>query len=482
MASSVPFGDDLMPAFRTLSKFVEPHGKVLLLVALAFNTTIIPPQATTPAILLAGAYLLGSFKDLALPSDATTAVASLPSLLEPLAALQTVFKRLGRYFKIGLLISLACYLPIQYGNPLLFQPWIYCLLFATVAAVGTFAPTAKFYGPLRFGYFEYTDFFTQAFQLLTNTWLYVAVFLLFSPAVFPYGVLGLVGVILGAWVHVFRAYHKQLRIITDEASEEVSRAQYSLSTIQKDRNLVRDYEQHVLQAAATARQDAIHANAVKISDFFDCAAKAWAALDEVTQPANDTVNAAGRMIVEAQELEDIPDEDQEDVQARATYLRETAEKVKVEAEHALYKLKVAQQGVRASENAVKVDRQARAEAESNAAAAVKSAKEISTKVMDLLTTELQLAKKAAKVSRLTGQAVATATDGKMAKARELNASAKELAKTMETEESPAWVVVSAANKALHGWLGSNRKASQEPRYSDWEGSTEFITQAGPSRH
>ncbi|KAM0430106.1 hypothetical protein ACHAPT_006112 [Fusarium lateritium] len=473
MASS--FEHDFIPALGVLSKFIEPHAKALLLLVFVMKgffdlptwSTLIALPAAVPAFLVAATYFW-----------ATSSLGSLASLVEPFKAFQAISTHVGTYFRVGALISLVCYIPIYYDIPLAFQPWIYCVFIALVATIGSFAPTSKFYGPLRFGYFEYSKYILPIYQFLVGSWVYLAVFVFFSPWLLPFAGLGLATTLLAAWVYIFRQYRKQLQAISDDVSQKVSCTQRAVTALHEYMAAARGYEQEMLRGAGSMREIAVQANAVRVSDFFDVAAKAWASLEQVTAPVRAAEEKAQALISAAEDVEDVdkPGEDDEegdggDLQLLAKYLSSSAQEAKDKASEVVVRLEVAQQAIRASKNAVEYDSLARADAESNASHAATAAQSLGTRVVDLFTREFEVTQGSDEVSGLAKQAVATATDGKMAKARELCGAVGVAADKVDALRVEARKMIDLAQEDLLTWLQSSRRGSRSVRYSDWEGST-----------
>lgn len=372
--------------------------------------------------------------------------------------------------------------------PLAYQPWIYCLFIALVATVGFFAPTPKFYGPLRFGYFEYSQHFTVVSEFIVNSWIYVAIALLFFPWLLPMAGFGLAVTLLAAWVYVYREYRRQVQTVSNIVSVNVSRTQRTVTVIRGYLAAARGYELEILRGAASMRKIAMQANAIRVSDFFDVAAKAWASLDQVTQPVETANEKALALISAADDVEDADkpgeggygygdgDEDGDgdeggDLQMMAKYLSSSAREAKDRAKEMLESLKAAQNAIRASKNAIGYDERARADAESNAAAAAASALSLGTRVASLLTREFEMTEGGDEVSSLADQAVAAATDGRMTKARELRDAVAAKADQVDALRIEARNTLDLVQGDLLSWLQSSLKSGETVRYSDWDGST-----------
>ncbi|KAF4458486.1 hypothetical protein FALBO_14779 [Fusarium albosuccineum] len=468
--SSQKIGEDLFPALETLSRLIAPHVKSLIFLTLVLNhfpllpylQTLITSQTSAPLLLIATLYFSGIW---AIPSsepDNNNNNASWASFLGPFFAFQTVSNRVGTYFKVGSLISLAYYLPIYYSIPFPFTSWMRCLLLAILVIVGgftyLFAPVNKVYGPLRFCYLEHA----QTYWLLLNWWSLTAIFIFFSPTLLPFFGFGLVGVSIGTWIYIYYAYQEQLRTISDQVSQETSRAKVAATATRGYGSAARQYEEQMLTAAAAARRDAVLANTVRITDYFDCAARAWSALGEVTAPAEDVIVKARRVVdaaIACEEAEKPDDKKKGDNQTErlARYLRQSAETAHDRAREALALLRAAQSTVRGSENATRQDAVARRNAEYSAEHAAGIAKALSEKITGLPDAELAAAKGAEEVARLAEQATAAAVSGEMKSAKELTEAAKTAADGVETSAQSVREGQDAAQKCLQQWLQSGRK-------------------------
>ncbi|EEU41758.1 uncharacterized protein NECHADRAFT_87802 [Fusarium vanettenii 77-13-4] len=467
--SSQNSGQDLFPALETLSRLIAPHVKSVIFLALILNHfpllpdlyTLLTSQTSAPLILIAALYFGGVW---ALPSGdgENNNNTSWASFLGPFFALQTVSNRIGTYFKIGSLISLGYYLPIYYSIPFPFPTWVRFLFMTIVVAVCTvlylFAPVTKIYGPLRFCYLEHA----QTYWVLLNWWSLTAVFIFFSPTLLPFFGFGLVGVSVGTWVYIYYAYQEQLRTISNQVTQEISRAKVSAAAAQQYGVSARQYEQEMLTAAAAARRDAVLANTVRLSDFFDVASRAWSALGETTAPAEDAIIKAHRLVDAASACEEAEKPDSQkkgDAQTErlARYLRQTAESAQERAREAVALLRAAQSAVRASENATRQDAVARRNAEYSAEHAAGTAKTISEKIAGIPDAELAAAKGAEDVARLGEQANAAALNGELKTARELIESAKTAADGVETSTQTVRDGLESVQKSLQQWLQSSRK-------------------------
>ncbi|KAK7432306.1 hypothetical protein QQZ08_001253 [Neonectria magnoliae] len=320
-----------------------------------------------------------------------------------------------------------------------------------------FGPVAKVYGPLRFCYLEHS----QTYWLLLNWWALTVNFVFFSPTLLPFLGFGLVGVSLGTWVYIYSAYQEQLHTISGQVSQDSSRAKVSAAAARDYGTAARQYEEQMLSAAAAARRDAVLINTVRITDFFDCAARAWSSLGEVTGPAEDVIINTRRLVDAAIACEEAekPDDKKGDNQTErlARHLRQSAESAHDRAREAVALLRAAQANVRGSENATRQDAVARHNAEYSAEHAASVTKGLSEKLSGLPDAELAAAQGAEEVTRLAEQARATAVNGEMESARELVEAAKSAADGVETSTQTVREGLDAVQKELQEWLQSSRK-------------------------
>lgn len=111
------------------------------------------------------------------------------------------------------------------------------------------------------------------------------------------------------------------------------------------------YEDQVMQAAASARRDAVLSNAPIVTDFFDCTTRAWSALGKVRQPAQKAADNADFLMGAAADVldTDMPDEDAETgeskLEPQAQELQENAEEALKMAKDVVSQLEVAQEAI-----------------------------------------------------------------------------------------------------------------------------------------
>ncbi|KAF4456345.1 hypothetical protein F53441_1504 [Fusarium austroafricanum] len=464
MSSTNP-GEDLFPALEALSRLIVPHIKTVIFAALVLNQFPIFPdfnallsQLSSPLILVVALYFGGIWT---LPNgrDDNNKV-SWRSLLGPFFDFQTVSSRVGTYFKIGSLISLAYYLSTYYSLPLPFQPWVQYMFIAITSAMTAvaylFAPISKIYGPLRFCYLEHA----QTYWLVVNWWSLTAVVPFFSPTLLPIFGFCLISVSIGTWVHIYFAYREKVRTIAWTVSENAARAKAAAEEARDFGAMARKYEEQMTTCAAEARRDAVSANSVKLTDFFDCAARAWSALGEATAPAEDAIIKARRMIDSAiicEESEKVDDKQKAENERLAMYLRQAAENAHEKARETVALLRAAQASVRGSENAARQDDVSRRQAEHMAENASNTAKSVSDTVAGIQDAERRAAWAGGAAARRAEEAVTMATNGEIEEAKKAVAASESAFQVAEESAKIVREGMEAAQRGLQEWLQSNRQ-------------------------
>ncbi|KAI0381348.1 hypothetical protein F5Y04DRAFT_80296 [Hypomontagnella monticulosa] len=425
--SRPPYGDDLFPALRKLLGFLEPYVMPVLLATIAL---------TLPYIL----------SDLRASAN--------PQVVVPLQAFQIILSRVGTYLKVGFLVSLACYMPIYYGVPLPFQPWLQGLILIVVVVVGFFAPTAKFVGPARFGYLQHSTHLSSIYRLLLDWWVYVALFLVFSPAILPSAGLGLISMLVAAWVHVYLEYVKQRNDVANAVTQHATTAALAAAAAQEDAAAAGRYEAELAAAAVAARRDALQTLTVRSTDFFDKANDAWTAMATVAQPVEQAAERAQNLIDAANDAAgaEKPDEEKGHTELLGQYLAESAQLSLKEANSVAEKLRTAQDAVSRSENAAEQHKKAREAAEKLAELSSKAVRELAETVKKWPGMAHSVATHAAKAQAFADQALTAATDGEMEKAWELATSSQKSATDAETGMEKLRSEVSNGQLPLITWL------------------------------
>ncbi|KAF5620229.1 hypothetical protein F52700_11549 [Fusarium sp. NRRL 52700] len=456
--------EDLFPALESLSRLIVPHIKTAIFVALVLNQfTIFPDfnvilsQISSPLILIVALYFGGIWT---LPNgQESTSTLSWKLLLGPFFDFKTISSRVGTYFKVGSLISLAYYLTLYYELPLPFQPWVQYMFVGIAATLSAaaylFAPISKIYGPLRFCYLEHA----QTYWLVVNWWSLTAVVPFFSPTLLPIFGFCLISVTVGTWVHIYFAYREKVRTIAWTVSENAARAKAAAEEARDFGSMAKKYEEQMVNAAAEARRDAVIANSVRLTDFFDCASRAWSALAEATAPAEDAVTQAQRVIASAiicEETEKVDDKQKAENERLATYFRQSAETAHERARETVALLRAAQASVRGSENAARQDEVSRRHAEHTAENASNVAKSVSDTVASIQDAERRAAWAGGAAARRAEEAVTMATNGEIEEAKKAVAASESAFQAAEESAKIVREGMEAAQRGLQEWLQSSR--------------------------
>ncbi|RFN45632.1 hypothetical protein FIE12Z_10134 [Fusarium flagelliforme] len=460
--SSENGSEDLFSALESLSRSIAPHLKTLVFVALVLNQTPIFPdvktlilsQLSNPLVLIIALYF-GCIWSLpnGQPKDETTWTAA---FLGPFYALKTVASNVGTYLKVGSLLALAYHLSVYYSFSLPFEPWAQ-ILFVTVTTVVSifaylFAPISKVYGPLRFCYLEHAE----TYWLVLNWWSLTAVLPFFSLQLLPIVILSLIGVTIGTWVHIYASYREQVRTITWNVAENAARAKAAADEARDYGAAARKYEEQMIHIAAEARRDAVKANSIRISDFYDCAARVWAAVGQATAPAEDAIIKARRVIDAAVACEDAtkPDDKKKEENERlATFLRQSAENAHDRAREMVALIRSAQASVRDSESAAKQDAAGRHKADVTAETACSTAKSLSDTVAGVQDAERRASWAGGAAARRAEEAVTMATNGEIEEAKKAVAASEAAYQVAEESAKVVREGMEVAQRVVQEWLG-----------------------------
>ncbi|KAJ4005496.1 hypothetical protein NW752_002328 [Fusarium irregulare] len=460
--SSEAGSEDLFSALESLSRSIAPHLKTVVFVALVLNQTPIFPdikslilsQLSNPLVLIIVLYF-GSIWSLpnGQPKDETTWTAA---VLAPFYSLKTVAKNVGTYLKVGSLLALAYHLSVYYDFSLPFEPRAQ-ILFVTVTAVVSifaylFAPISKVSGPLRFCYLEHAE----TYWLVLNWWSLTAVLPFFSLSLLPITIFSLISVTIGTWVHVHTSYREKVRTITWNVAENAARAKAAAEEARDYGAAARKYEEQMIHIAAEARRDAIKANSIRISDFYDCAARVWAAVGQATAPAEDAIIKARRVIDAAVACEDAtkPDDKKKEENERlATFLRQSAENAHDRAREMVALIRAAQASVRDSESASKQDAAARASAEITAETASSTSKSLSDTVAGVQDAERRAAWAGGAAARRAEEAVLMATNGEIEEAQKAVTASETAYQVAEESAKVVREGMEVAQRVVQEWLG-----------------------------
>lgn len=277
---------------------------------------------------------------------------------------------------VALVMAITISFPLSRQLPLPLQTWFYLLIFALVSITGFLAPTSRFRGPLRFAYLEYGPTLLQVYTLVSRWWfravllLYISPFFLSSTFPSPYILapalsLFLFSLAASAYVHIHRTYTTEVSKVVARAASTISEASIAASHAHVHRSAARGSEKQLQQVLATARRDATQAKSVRMTDFFDTAAAAWASMQRVVEEGGRAKDSADEVLDRAVQLEDLelPDEDdggrRTQTEERVRLLKEEAESAVKETGDLVARLQAAQAIVESSERAGDQDKRGR---------------------------------------------------------------------------------------------------------------------------
>jgi hypothetical protein len=226
------------------------------------------------------------------------------------------------------------------------------------------------------------------------------------------------------WQYILQNYRGNVRDIRDKVDYARSRATVAANSAREYAKEAREYEKQALEVVAVTRRDAMLAQSVKITDFFDRAVESWAALGRITAPAKDATNAARAVEDDARTVTECePPDDQGRAGDLANILLEKAEIAVASAQDAENKAKFAQATIAESQNAQRQVADARRQALANAENAAKAAKSLKDRIAETSGTLFMASEGAEKVRRLADQATAAAVEGNKKTALSLAAAA-----------------------------------------------------------
>ncbi|KAF2966730.1 hypothetical protein GQX73_g6841 [Xylaria multiplex] len=428
MASSqpgpVPFDSTIPAALQTLADWATPYAKaIVVLIGLTFAFQVYPTTLQEPGpgwaadnrgsppqqpvqngsyslhpilLLIVAGYLTNILK---LPSISETALYLAnfsrllgappsgsrsgeetnppPSPAAVLGAWTTLLGKWGAYIKVALVMAITISFPLSRQLPLPLQTWFYLLIFALVSTAGFLAPAPRFRGPLRFAYLEYGPPLLRVYTLVSRWWFRAVLLLYFTPfalssTFFPLSYilapalsLFLASLAVSAYVHIYRTYTAAVAEVTARAASTVSEASIAASHAHVLRGTARDSEKELQQILATARRDAAQVQSVRMTDFFDTAATAWASMQRVVEGVRRAKDRADEVLDRAVELEDLEPPDEDDggrrtqTEERVRLLKEEAESAVKETSDLVARLEAAQAVVESSKRAGDQDKSGR---------------------------------------------------------------------------------------------------------------------------
>jgi hypothetical protein len=331
--------------------------------------------------------------------------------------------------------------PVGCGWPLssLSEFWFHGLLLTGLALISFVAPAAKFSGPLRFGYLEYNTLVSTFSQHLPSSSPYAVLFFVLLPSSRYWMVCALpVG-----WQYVLQNYRENVQDIRNKVDTVRSLATVAANSAREYAKEAAEYEKQVMEVVVVRRRDGMLAETVRITDFFDRAAGAWAALGRITAAANDATNAARQAEVYAG---DVPDSGR-----AGTYANASLQKAKLavaSAQGAENKAENAQTTVSESRAAQQQAATARQQALDNAEEAAEAADSLKDRMAKSSATLFTAVDGAEDVRRLADQAMATAVEGDKKTASSLVADARRAAEVVVKAMEELFSAKEGAHKIL----------------------------------
>ena len=252
---------------------------------------------------------------------------------------------------------------------------------------------------------------------------------MFHPVFFPFFGFSFLAVSVATWFYVYRRYRRQLDDISNRAVEIIARASLASTYAHEYVTLANKYEKQVLDIVAVTRRDALLAKSVKITDFFDCAARAWASLGRVTAPVEDVVRKANDVAQAAESVDDAekPDGEEGRTQEITEYLLEQVNAVIAEAGEVVKQLRVAQEVVESSETARRQNAEVREQALTNVKQSLSAAKKFAERTGGSTKSLYSAAEGMENAKILAEKAKATAVEGETDSAQDLIAQANAVA-------------------------------------------------------
>jgi hypothetical protein len=216
----------------------------------------------------------------------------------------------------------------------------------------------------------------------------------------------MMGALPVGWQYVLRNYRECVQDIRNKVDTARSVATVAANSAQEYAKEAAEYEKQTMEVVVVRRRDAMLAESVKITDFFDGAAESWAALGRITAAASVATDAAREAEEDARALQDSGR-----AGTRAHESLRKAVAVVTAAQDAESKAEFAQARVSESQTAQQQVAAARQKALANANKAVSAAKFLKERMARSSATLYKAVDGAENVRRLADQAMAVAVDG-----------------------------------------------------------------------
>jgi len=196
--------------------------------------------------------------------------------------------------------------------------WYHAIAVVGCGIVCLASQSATFCGQLRYAYLEHRTLVASfAENLPPGCCSPLAIFVVL--VFFPVARVWLFVAAVAYWVHAFLRYRDALRSLDNAVNDDLHQAKAAVSSCQMHVRLAAECEAKAMDAVRQGLRDARQAQLAKVTDFFDRAVEAWAAVGRVTQPvqtmkaeAEKVENLAQSIAVRGSVQEDEPGDLNED--------------------------------------------------------------------------------------------------------------------------------------------------------------------------
>ena len=254
------------------------------------------------------------------------------------------------------------------------------------------------------------------------------------------------------WKYVLQNYLENVQDTRKKVDAARSLAAVAADSAREYAKEAAEYEKQTMEVAAVRRRDAILAESVKVTDFFDRAAASWASLGRITAAASEVANAARLAEEDAGE---VPGSDR--AGTRAYEALQKARSAVASAEDAESKARYAQTTISESYDAQQQDAATRRQVLENADKAAEAAKALKDRMANSSETLFKAVDGVEKVRRLADQAMAAAVEGD-----------KKTASSLAADAGSAAEVVVKAKEELFSVKKDNHKTFFELVYDEPE--------------
>lgn len=240
-------------------------------------------------------------------------------------------------------------------------------------------------------------------------------------------------------------------MITDKVDDACYRATTAANNAREHAIAAARYENQALETAAAALRDERLAKYIKVTDFFDKAVEAWAAVGKVTAAAEAAAAAAKTTSEDARRImnsEPPAGQNRRAAMDFAKDLFERATRAQDSAEEAVEEARSAQAAVDKSQRAEKQDHDSRKKESDHAARVVTGTQNVAASTTKTSAAALAAATSAEKVRSYACQAKAAATEGNIDSATSLATKADEAVAEVAKVEKDSALAKEQARKSL----------------------------------